>query len=298
LFKSIGWALFVVITAVAVSVYYVGKPEVNQDEIPEIVHVGVLPDVGLETLHARYDPLLDYLAGQTGLKFQLVLPTDYNDLVKLLVNDEIDLAYLGGLTFIQSSVNHPVKPLVMRDVDTRFTSLFLVRSDDSADDIHDLKGRSFSFGSQLSTSGHLMPRYFMISKKQLIPEQFFSQVAYSGAHDKTAYQLRDGEIDAGVANAEIIRAMLRDGRIKKNELRVLWETPPYSDYVWAVNEHLNQDVQTRLRDAFLGLDFESKEHHKILMALGAQYFLPAKISDFKPLKEIAESHGLLNPKNK
>ena len=69
-----------------------------------------------------------------------------------------------------------------------------------------------------------MPRHFMCSDKQIIPEVFFSEVHYSGAHDKTAYLVRDGTIDLGVANSEIIKKMIRDGRLKENDVRVLWET--------------------------------------------------------------------------
>lgn len=295
--KSIGWILFFIAT-VAGGAYYVVQPGGHQDQIPEVVRVGVLPDVGVDTLRKRYDPFLKYLSSQTGYKFKLVLPSNYFELIHWLENDEIDLAYLDGLTFIQSSGRHHVKPLVMRDVDTRFTSFFLVRSDDPAQDIQDLQGKSFSFGSRLSTSGHMMPRYFMLKEKQLIPEQHFNQVLYSGAHDRTAYQVRDGEVDVGVANSEIIKTMFREGFLNKNDVRVIWETPPFSDYVWVVQEHLNQKVQTDIRDAFFKLEIENPMHKKILQGVGAMAFLPARKGDYEPLLEIASSLGLLVSESK
>lgn len=296
--KTIWLALLIVICAVAAGTYFVVQPTFHQEATPSILRVGVLPDESLETLHQRYDPLLAHLSAETGIDFKLVLPSDYSELVRLFRDHEVDMAYFGGLTFVQAHIFHHAEPLVMRDVDTRFTSWFLVKEDDPAHDLADFKGKIFTFGSRMSTSGHLMPRHFMHTEKHIIPEGFFTEVRYSGAHDKTAYLVRDGEVDLGVANSEIIRTMLRDGRLKENDIRVLWETPPYPDYVWAVHDHFGEGIKMKLRDAFLGLDANIAVHGKILTGMGAEAFLPAGTNDFLPLKRVAETLGLLAPETK
>lgn len=289
--------LTVLVIVVVASVYYTVQsvPMRFHEITPSIVRIGVLPDVSERNLHQRYKPLLKYLSEETGLDFKLVLPADYEELLHFFSMHEVELALFGGLTFVQAQASYLAEALVMRDVDTRFTSVFLVGDSNPANELADLEGSSFAFGSRLSTSGHLMPRHFMKDEKQILPEKFFGEIVYSGAHDKTAYMVRDGEVDIGAANAEIIAGMFRDGRLKEEEVRILWETPPYPDYVWAVPRNLNEDIKTQLRDAFLKLDSNDAYHSHILAGVGAMNFLPAGIRRFLPLQRIAASLELLDP---
>ena len=291
--KTIVSVLLVLLGVIAASAFYVIQPTFNSVR-PVVLRVGILPDVSVDNFQQHYDPLLDYLSAETGIDFKLVASEDYADLIGLFRDHEVDLAYFGGFTFVMAQNFCAARPLVMREIDTRFTSLFLVRGGNSALELADFKDKTFSFGSKLSTSGHLMPRHFLAVEKQIVPEQFFSKVHYSGAHDKTAYLVRDGEFDVGVANTEIILAMIKDGRLRQGELRTLWQTPPYSDYVWAVHDYLDKDVSTQLRSAFLKLDMNNKEHNKILLRLGARIYLPAAASDFSRIKMVAESLGLFH----
>ncbi len=292
--KKSWFALLTVLCAIAAGVYFIARPTFHQQATPAVLSVGILPDESVEALHRRYDSLLSYLSAETGLDFKLVVPSDYSELVRLFRDGEVDLAYFGGLTFVQTHLFHHAEPLVMRDVDTRFTSWFLVKAGDPARGLADFKGKVFAFGSRQSTSGHLMPRHFMHTERRITPEAFFTEVRYSGAHDKTAYLVREGTVDLGAANSEIIKTMLRDGRLKEGEVRVLWETPPYSDYVWAVHDHLDGGLKTQLRDAFLALDVTDAVHEKILTGMGAGAFFPARASDFRSLKGVAEALDLLN----
>jgi phosphonate transport system substrate-binding protein len=288
--------LIILATVVALSVYYTADPiwTSSGKDTPPVVRVGVLPDMSENDLRQRYDPLMQYLSEEIGLDFRLIIPADYADLLRLFGTGEVDLALFGGFTFVQANDLHQAEPLVMRDVDTRFVSVFLVRHNDPAAELSDFKGKVFAFCSTLSTSGHLMPRYFLQHDKQIIPENFFSQVIYSGAHDKTAYMVRDGEADIGAVNAEIVNGMLQDGRLKQWDLRVVWQTPPYPNYVWAVPQHLNEDIKTQLRDAYLQLDVNDEHHRQILAGFGATSFLPAGGRQFQPLQQIAADLELLS----
>jgi len=296
--KAILSVLLILICVIAASAYFIMQPGFFYSVKPAVLRVGILPDSSVDNLYQRYDPLLNYLSAETGLEYRLVQPENYGDLLRLFRDRDVDLAYFGGYTFVRAQTFYGARPLIMREIDTRFTSWFLVRGENSALQLTDFKDKTFSFGSELSTSGHLMPRHFMQVEQQIVPEQFFSEVHYSGTHDKTAYLVRDGKVDLGVANAKIIIAMIEEGRLKQGEIRTLWQTPPYPDYVWAVHDYLDEDVTTQLRNAFLKLDKNDKDHNKILSQLGARYFLPAGASDFTRLKIIAESLGLLQQESR
>lgn len=262
---------------------------------PNLIRVGVLPDQSVSDLKAKYQPLLSYLSENTGIKFELMIPQDYSELVKWFEDKNIQLGYLGGFTFVQAHQNNSVVPLVFRDVDIRFTSSFLVKTNSTAINISDLKGKAFAFGSNLSTSGHLMPRYFLKEMK-IEPENFFSEVKYSGKHDTTAYWVRDGKIDVGVANSKIVDQLFDQGKLNPKDIRVLWKTPYYADYVWAASSSLAPFFQTKIRNAFLSLSTKNPAHLNTLKHLGAEHFLPATSDEFSHIEMIARETGYLKKK--
>lgn len=276
------------------SYYFLTRPPIHTPPTPSLINVGVLPDESPEILQARYKPLLEYLSQDTGLEFKLEIPSDYSGLINLFRDKKVDLVYFGGLTFVQTQKLYAAKPLVMRNVDTHFTSYFLVKSDSQARNINEFRGKVFSFGNLQSTSGHLMPRYFLQRELNTDPMDFFGEVLYSGAHDQTAYDVRDGKVDLGVANSQIIRDMYADGRLVEGDLRILKETPPFPNYVWTVHEDMDISIQILLRDAFLKLDTGNDSHVNILKMIGAKSYVPAGKKQFIPLFEIAESLGYLS----
>ena len=198
----------------------------------EVLRVGVLPDQQPLRLTKRYTKLVEYLSNELGVEHELIIPDSYDDLVQRFVQRQIDLAYFGGVTYVRAHDEASAVPLVMRDIDRKFTSYFLVKAGEPAQAITELRTRRFSFGDLNSTSGHLMPRYFMQQQK-IMPETFFSEVRYSRGHDETALWVQDGTVDAGVANATVIRGMFEHGLLSNDKVRILWETPYYANYVWA-----------------------------------------------------------------
>lgn len=266
------------------------------EPLPQLLRIGVTPDESEGQLSARYTPLLDYLSATLGVSCKLVFPESYRDLVDLFTAGDVDLAHFGGVTFVTAWGEGDIIPIVMRENDLAFTSYFIVRADHPAQTLHDLKGESLAFVSELSTSGYYMPRFFM-GKQGIVPETFFDSISFTGAHDTTAYRVRDGQAAVGVANSTIIDGMYADGRLLRDDVRVLWETPLYVDHVWALRPEYAGTAATALRDAFLALLASDEEHARILRALDAAYYLPASLDDFDALKASVEEHpvGMENP---
>ena len=247
--------------------------------------IGVLPDHHPGKAHARYIPLLNYLESKTGIACELVTPSSYQELLDLFGQKKIDVALFGGATYVLAHKNYNAVPLVSRFSDRQFKSVVIVKTDQPARTLHELKGMTFSFGSELSTSGHFMPRYYF-SRRNIVPEEFFSEVIFSGAHDKTAEWIRDGKVQAGVVNSLILHEMFLDGSISKKNIRVLWESPPYADYVWGVQKDIDEEVRDKIQTAFLGLSKNDPQQKIILQALGASYYLSALHDDFSMLEKV------------
>ena len=266
-------------------------PGCGSSDAPSAIHgtirVGVLPGENRDALRDQFGPLLTYLGSETGVTYELVLHDSYEEFQQAFERRKVDLGWFGGYTFANVYRSSGAVPLVSRSRDSRFTSYFLVRTDNSAHDLNVMRGRRFAFGSRLSTSGHLMPR-FLLQNRGIDPESFFREIRFTGAHDRTAMAVRDGEVDLGVANGSIIDTMYASGKLDPREVRILRVTPPFMDYVWACQPHLEPQFRSRLIDAFLDLSVHTPAHKLVLSPLRARYFVPVDIDQFKDLIGIIE----------
>jgi phosphonate transport system substrate-binding protein len=138
-----------------------------------------------------------------------------------------------------------------------------------------------------------MPRHFLHEVRGITPELYFGSIEYFGKHDLTAFRVRDGEADAGVVNAEIVRKMFADGRLQPGDIRIIWTTPPYPDYVWALHPRIHPDTRERIQQAFLQLSIDNPQETAILSGMGAAGFYPASIDDFSMLTQVMAKPGVL-----
>ena len=263
----------------------------SQSESP-VLRWSAIPDRAVESVRAQHLPLMDVVCQAAAVQCRWVDAGTYAQVVANLGNGTTDVAFLGGVTFAQANVRYGAVPLVMRDIDTRFTSVVVVRARDPAHNLHDLQGRTFTFGDRDSTSGHVMPRHFLAATG-INPEKFFSRVAYSGAHDKTLRAVSEGEVDAGVLNASIAYDALASGGPYRGRLRMLWESPVYVDYIWAARREIPADVRQRLIDAFLDLDNATAGSRLALTREAAGGFLPAYASNFRQVADVLKRAGAL-----
>ncbi len=250
----------------------------------DVLRVAILPDHDKEEIQATHQELLDHITSRIGLKTQLIIPDSYQELLRLFDEKAIDLALFGGVTYVKAHLKNGAVPLVMRDVDGHFRSIALVHADNPANDITDLRGASLAFGSELSTSGHIMPRYFL-KEMNIIPEKFFRTIQYTGAHDLTAEWVRDGLAEVGIANSGIVNGMFLSGKLNNNMVKIIWQSPPFSDNVWALQPDISKRLMIEIRDSFLCLNH--KDSDKALMKkLGANYYIPVTHEKFKDLEQI------------
>lgn len=249
----------------------------------KVLKVAVLPDQDEAKLRAKYQPLLDHITEHTGIKCELMIPNSYKQALQWFNDKKIDMAKFGGVTYVKARLEANATPLVMRDIDSRFRSVVLSNINNPANSLEDLRGASFSFGSRLSTSGHFMPRHFF-QDKNIEAESFFSEVLYSGAHDITMQWVRDGKVDAGVANSGIANEMFLNGQLSSDNVKVIWESPPYPDYLWAIQPDISDKQKNDIRNVFLHLN-QDTEDNKILKNIGANYFIPARHDLYSDLQD-------------
>jgi phosphonate transport system substrate-binding protein len=259
----------------------------------QVLRITAIPDESPTELARKAAPLVKYLEQKLGMKVEFTPVTDYAASVEALANKQVDLAWFGGFTFVQAQQRSGGKavPLVQREEDEKFRSVFIT-TDNAIKGLADLKGRNVSFGSQSSTSGHLMPRSFLLAAG-IDPDRDFKRVAYSGAHDATVAAVGSGKVDAGALNISVWEKLVADKKVDPAKVRVFYTTPTYYDYNWTVHADMPAAQREKLAKAFTDLSTSTPEGREILELQRATRFVPTRIENYKGIEAAARSAGLL-----
>ncbi len=260
---------------------------------PGVLRVSAIPDENPTELQRKFKPLGDYLAKSTGLKVEFTPVTDYAASVEGLVTKKLDMVWFGGFTFVQANVRSKgqVTPLVQRMEDEKFRSVFIT-TDKNINKLEDLKGKTLSFGSESSTSGHLMPRSFLLGAK-INPDTDLKRIAFSGAHDATVAAVAGGKVDAGALNISVWEKLVNEKKVDPAAVRVFYTTPGYFDYNWTVRSDMDPALKKKITAAFLALDKSTAEGKEILELQRATKFVETKAANYSSIEAAAQSAGLL-----
>ena len=261
---------------------------------PQVLRVTAIPDESPTELARKFAPLGRYLEKELGVKVEWTPVTDYAAAVEAVVNKKIDLAWFGGFTFVQANVRAGGKivPLVQREEDEKFRSVFITDAKSGIGKLEDLKGKTLSFGSASSTSGHLMPRSFLLAAK-INPDTDLRRISFSGAHDATVAAVASGKVDAGALNISVWEKLVAEKKVDTSTVKVFFTTPPYYDYNWSVHADMPAATKEKLKAAFLKLNPSTPEGKEILDLQRATRFVPTQPENYAGIKAAAENAGLL-----
>ncbi len=267
--------------------------DLSAQQVVKELRISAIPDENPQEMLRIYMPFADYLTKEIGMPVKLVPVVDYAATVEGLAANKLDMVWYGGLTSVQAiRMAKGATRIVMRKEDAEFKSHFITRNDTGIRSLNDLKGKTFSFGSVGSTSGHLMPRYFLL-QAGINPEKDFSRFSFSGAHDATAAWVEAGRVDAGALNFLVWDKLVETKKVDTSKVVVFWTTPPYVDYVWTVRGGLDKGLVEKISKAFLKLDYKNPEQKKLLDLHRTKGYIAAKDSDWKGTEEAAITAGLV-----
>ncbi|MBU3558553.1 putative selenate ABC transporter substrate-binding protein [Polynucleobacter sp. Nonnen-W13] len=260
----------------------------------EVLRISAIPDESPTELQRKFKPLGEYLSKETGMKVEFTPVTDYAAVVEALATKKIDMAWLGGFTYVQTKIrrNGTANPIIQRVEDEKFTSVFIVPADSSLKSLSELKGKTMAFGSPSSTSGHLMPRYFLM-QAGINPDKDFKNIAFSGAHDATVAFVASGKADVGALNASVWVKLNEAKNPNALKSKVLSTTPPYFDYNWTVRGDLDPVTVKKITDAFLKLDASNPNYKEIMDLQRASKYVTTKSSNYDDIEKAARSAGLI-----
>ena len=286
--------------ALTASVSSCGAPQ--NDAKQAVLQIGAIPDQNPEKLNRLYGTLSTELSEKLDVPVRYAPVSNYAAAVSAFRTGSLDLVWFGGLTGVQARLQTPgARVLAQRDIDAEFTSVFIangasgLRPFTSADQLVELKGRRLAFGSESSTSGRLMPQFFM-GENGVKPEDLAGGgPGFSGSHDATIAVVQSGAYEVGALNKQVWRSNVADGRVDLGKVSVIWRTPAYVDYHWVagpgLDERFGDGFTDKLQRALLDLSADTENGATILELFGAERFIPAKDEDYVMIETVGRQLG-------
>jgi len=300
--KKVLWSslLVLLLPLVACSPQSSGTSTTGKTEAKPLV-MGAIPDQDPQKLQRQYEKLASYLEKELGVPVEYKPVTDYAAAVTAFKVGDLELVWFGGLTGVQARLQVPgADAIAQRDVDEQFHSLFIANKQSGLTPIKDsaglqqLKGRTFTFGSESSTSGRLMPQYFL-EQAGVKLEDFKGQPGFSGDHDKTIKLVEAGTYEVGAVNEKVWQKRVATTEVDLRKVDVIWRSPAYYDYHWVINPEVKtqygEEFAKKVQDAFLKLDPNVPEQKEILDLFEAEKFITTQNSNYAQIEEVGRKIG-------
>lgn len=287
-------ALFAILT---ISFAGCGKSEApkvsEQPKQQTVLKVGLVPNQAPDKIKAQYEPFREYLQQKLNMPVELFVASDYSGVVEAMANDKLDVAYFGGLTYVQAKQRAKIHPIVT-EVDaetqtTKYYSLIITPTDSEINAVKDIKGKTFAFGDISSTSGSLYPRFMLDQAGIKVPEDL-KNVVYSGGHDATAQAVQNKAVDAGGIEGRILKKLIDKGTVDASKIKVL-ERHLVEGYPWVVRDGLDRGLEDKLVQAFMDI-----KDPVLLDLMRATSFAKVTDANYTEAEQEAKRLGLLNPK--
>jgi phosphonate transport system substrate-binding protein len=268
----------------------------------KLLRISAIPDQKPETLNRLYPLLANELSRSLGVPVKYVPVTDYTAAVSAFRRGDLDLVWFGALTGVQARLQKPgARVIAQRDIDASFQSFFIANTASGIKPIANQKGltalvgKRFTFGSESSTSGRLMPQYFLGQAGVRLSDFAGGAPGFSSSHDATIALVQSGAYQAGVVNEELWKSSLSSGRTDPKKVIVIWRTPGYANYHWLAQPNLDQrfgkGFTTRLQSTFLNLSASNPKQAQILDLFGAKRFISAPPRLYDPIEKVGREIG-------
>jgi phosphonate transport system substrate-binding protein len=265
-----------------------------------ILKVGGIPDQDAARLARRYEGFANYLSEELDVPVEYVPSVNYAAVITAFTQDELQLAFFGGLTGVQARLQNPrAQAIAQRENDAKFHSKFIARADLPLESLEDLKEHTkdltFTFGSESSTSGHLMPRHFLTEAGINPDTDFKSEPNYSGSHDLTWQLVEGGSFDVGALNEDVWDRAVTEGNVDTARVKEFYTTPDYFDYHWTVRPELDQrygeGFTNKLQQTLL--DLNPQEHAEILELFSTERFIETNNDNYQTIEEVGRQLGMI-----
>ena len=265
-------------------IFMIGIP-LLAGEAPKVVRIGVIPTVSSTEVSEMWKPVLKYLSHRLGVRFRLYTASDYAGIIEAMRFKKIEIAYFGPKSYVEAHDRANAWAIVREkglDGSTGYYSIIITKKDSGLSSIRDLRGKVFAFNDPNSTSGYLVPMSYFLTKLNIVPEEYFSRVIFSGSHEASIMAVKTGKVDAASTNNLDLARVISFGKASKEDFNVIWRSKLIPGAPIAVRGDLPYDFVQKLRKAFLEIP------SRVLKGLRITGYVQTDDSDYDPIREIKE----------
>lgn len=262
-----------------------------------------IPDQDETRLKERFARVSEYLESQLKTDVRFVPVKSYAAAITAFRNNQVQLAWFGGLSGVKARQLVPGAQAIAQGVeDPNFKSYFIAHRSTGLTANADggtttlpaeIKGKTFTFGSKGSTSGRLMPEFFLRKQFDQAPDDIFSRVGFSGNHSRTIALVESGAYQVGAVNYKVWDSSVAAGTVDTTKVNIIAETPGYPDYQWTVRGDLDsqfgEGFTAKVKQALL-----SMKDAELLNSFPRKGFIPASNEDFRSILEVGKQVGLID----
>jgi len=257
-----------------------------------------IPDQDETRLRERFDRVADYLAKRLSVDVSYVPVKSYAAAVTAFKNDQVQLAWFGGLSGVRARQLVPGSQAIAQGYEDQFFVTYFIASTSTGLSYgqpfpEGIRGKTFTFGSKGSTSGRLMPEFHVRENLGDSPDKVFARVGFSGDHSRTIALVQSGAFEVGAVNYKVWEKESSLGNVDPAKVTVIWSTPQYPDYQWSirgdVDARFGAGFTERVREALLAIDDPA-----LLESFPRRSFVPASNADYQPILDTAKAIGLID----
>lgn len=257
-----------------------------------------IPDEDATRLRSRFDKVAAYLSRELGADVKYIPVKSYGAAVTAFLNNQVQMAWFGGLSGVRARLRVPGSEAIAQGFeDQAFVTYFIAHASTGlkeGKDIPDaIQGKTFTFGSKGSTSGRLMPEFYIREHFNKSPDEVFKKVGFSGDHSKTIQLVQSGAYQVGALNFKVWENEMKAGKIDPSKVSIIWRTPPYPDYQWSIRGDVDATFGVGFKDKVTKALLEMKAPD-LLASFPRQSFIPASNADYQPILDVGKKIGLLD----
>ena len=256
-----------------------------------------IPDQDESKLRSRFDKVATYLTNQLAIEVKYIPVKSYGAVVTAFRNNQVQLAWFGGLSGVRARALVSGSTAIAQGVeDPKFQTYFIAHSSTGLKKSSNfpimIAGKTFTFGSKGSTSGRLMPEFYIRKYFSKSPNKVFSRVGFSGNHSRTISLVQSGAFQIGATNFQVWKKSLAAGKIDTSKISVIWETPHYPDYNWSIRGDVDKNFGSGLTEMVKTALLNLKDPD-LLASFPRKGFIPASNADFQPIVTVGKQIGLI-----
>ncbi len=253
------------------------------------LRIGSIPQINAVQMVRQWQPFLDYLSKELGMKVELVLKPDYRSVITGLSNSEMDVALLGSFAYIRTFPQGNIRPLVKRVIfgSPNYHSIIIVRKDSGIESFADLRGKTFAFTDKNSTTGYFLPLDMMIEKGFGRPETFFSAIIFTGNHESAVLAVHNGSVDG----ASVSTTRWNPKNPKIGDLKVLWKSEAIPLGPFVARKSLDPALFGKIKKAFLKVG-KAPETKDLSAHIEIDGFLPVRDTEYDVVRKIQKKLGM------